>query len=107
MWSERGNNAKTGNAIATELHVLLEKAGVSKPYILVGHSLGGILLRSFVSKYRQDVAGLILIDSTHPTAEDFMSEELYNMINQGLPGGFYNASGVPHSLVVYVLLSHA
>ena len=63
LWSERGNNPKTGKIMAEELHALLEKSGVSKPYILVGHSLGGILPRSFISKYPQDVAGVILVDN--------------------------------------------
>ncbi len=88
LWSERGNNPKTGKAMAEELHALLEKSGVSKPYILVGHSLGGIILRSFISKYQQDVAGVILVDSKCPNEEDYMSDELYTMVNQGLPSGF-------------------
>ena len=88
LWSERGNNPKTGKTMAEELHDLLEKSGVSKPYILVGHSLGGILLRSFISKYQQDVAGVILVDSKCPNEEDYMSDELYTMVNQGLPSAF-------------------
>jgi len=73
LWSERGENPKTGNAMAEELHALLEKADVSKPYILVGHSLGGLILRSFISKYPQDVRGVILIDSACPNEEDYLS----------------------------------
>ncbi|NOQ26687.1 MAG: alpha/beta fold hydrolase [Bacteroidales bacterium] len=88
LWSERGNNPKTGEAMAEELHALLEKANVSKPYILVGHSLGGIILRSYISKYPQDVAGVILIDSACPNEEDYLSDELYEMVSRGLPGGF-------------------
>jgi len=89
LWSERGNNPKTGDAMAEELYVLLEKADVSKPYIIVGHSLGGIILRSFVSKYPQDVKGVILIDSSCPNEEDFLSEELYTMVSQHrMPSGF-------------------
>jgi len=88
MWSERGNNPKTGKFIARELHTLLEKSGAAKPYILVGHSLGGTMLRSFVAQYPQDVAGVLLIDSSHPSRQNFMSAELYNMINAGLPGTF-------------------
>lgn len=89
LWSERGNNPKTGKAMAEELHVLLEKAGISKPYILIGHSLGGIILRSFISKYPQDVRGVILVDSSCPNEEDFLSDELYTMVSQSrLPSGF-------------------
>ena len=89
LWSERGNNPKTGKAMAEELHALLEKSGVSKPYILVGHSLGGIILRSFISKYPQEIRGVILIESACPNEEDYLSDELYNMVSQSrLPSGF-------------------
>jgi pimeloyl-ACP methyl ester carboxylesterase len=88
LWSERGKNPKTGKAMAEELHVLLERAGAPTPYILAGHSLGGIILRSFVSMYPDEVGGVILVDATHPARERFMSEELYTMINRGMPGGF-------------------
>ncbi|MCX6239709.1 MAG: alpha/beta hydrolase [Bacteroidia bacterium] len=88
LLSERKKKQKTGKAMAEELHVLLEKSGVSKPYILVGHSLGCTILRSFVSNYPQDVAGVIFIESQCPNEEDYMSKELYTLVNQGLPGGF-------------------
>lgn len=88
LWSERGTNPKTGEKIAEELHTLLEKSKASKPYILVGHSFGGMLTRFFVKKYPQDVAGVILVDSQYPSDEKYLSPELYKMVNQGLPGGF-------------------
>ncbi len=89
LWSERGNNPKTGNAMAEELHVLLNKAGVSKSYILIGHSLGGIILRSFIAKYPKDVRGIILIDSSCPNEQDYLSDTLYTMVSQArLPSGF-------------------
>lgn len=53
------------NSIA-ELHTLLEKAGVKGPYVLVGHSIGGILIREFTQAYPDEVAGLVFIDSSHP-----------------------------------------
>ena len=86
MWSERGNNPKTGKFIAKELHTLLEKSGAAKPYILVGHSLGGTLVRSYVAQYPQDVAGVLLIDSTHPRMQDFLPAEIYKMLIAGMPG---------------------
>jgi pimeloyl-ACP methyl ester carboxylesterase len=88
LWSERGQNPKTSKAMARELYTLLEKANVAKPYILIGHSLGGVILRSFVADYQQDVAGVILVDSKHPNEQKYMSQELYDMTNEGLPGGF-------------------
>ncbi|MBL1222872.1 alpha/beta hydrolase [Chryseobacterium sp. L7] len=88
LWSERGKNPKSGDKIAEELHALLEKSNAPKPYILVGHSFGGMLTRFFVKKYPQDVAGVILVDSQYPADDQYLSPELYKMVNQGLPGGF-------------------
>lgn len=88
LWSERGTHPKTGEKIAGELHTLLEKSNAPKPYILVGHSFGGMLTRFFVKKYPQDVAGVILVDSQYPADEKYLSPEMYRMVNQGLPGGF-------------------
>ncbi len=86
MWSERGANPKSGKFMAKELHTLLERTGVSKPYILVGHSLGGIILRNFIASYPQDVAGVILVESAHPEAQKFISAELNSTINEQIPG---------------------
>lgn len=88
LWSERGTNPKTGEKMAEELHALLEKANAPRPYIIVGHSFGGTLIRFFVKKYPTDVAGVILVDSQYPNDEKYLSPELYKMVNQGLPGGF-------------------
>lgn len=88
LWSERGTEPKTGEKMAEELHSLLEKSKAPKPYILVGHSFGGTLVRFFVKKYPGDVAGAILVDSQYPNDEKYLSPELYAMVNQGLPGGF-------------------
>ncbi|WP_343607991.1 alpha/beta hydrolase [Chryseobacterium oranimense] len=88
LWSERGANPKTGEKMAEELHTLLEKSKAPKPYILVGHSFGGMLTRFFVHKYPKDVAGVVLVDSQYPSDEKYLSPQLYKMVNQGLPGGF-------------------
>lgn len=88
LWSERGTNPKSGEKIAEELYDLLEKAKAPKPYILVGHSLGGNLTRFFVKKYSADVAGVILVDSQFPNDQNYLSPKLYEMVNQGLPSGF-------------------
>ncbi|MNV65412.1 Alpha/beta hydrolase family protein [compost metagenome] len=53
--------------IATELHTLLEKMGAEKPYILVGHSMGGQYIRVFQSLYPNEVAGLVTVDGTVDT----------------------------------------
>jgi len=52
--------------IARELHSLLVNAHLPGPYILVGHSLGGLFMQMFACQYRREVAGMVLVDSTHP-----------------------------------------
>jgi len=61
-WSELGPNPRPMHQIVHELHVLLEKAGVRPPFVLVGHSYGGWLVRFYASKYPAEVAGMVLIE---------------------------------------------
>ncbi len=65
-WSDpppRGR--RTFNDMADELRQGLAGAGIAPPYVLVGHSIGGIIARRFTVRHRHDVAGLVLIDSSH------------------------------------------
>ena len=64
-WSEPGPLPRTSEQIATELHTLLSKAGIKKPYILVGASFGGHTVRIFAEKYPDEVAGIVLVDARH------------------------------------------
>jgi pimeloyl-ACP methyl ester carboxylesterase len=62
-WSELGPQPRTMTQIAYELHTLLDKAGERPPYVLVGHSFGGGLIRLYQLKYPADVAGVVLVDA--------------------------------------------
>ncbi|HMW85755.1 MAG: alpha/beta hydrolase [Nitrospira sp.] len=64
-WSERGPLPRTGQRMAKELHRLLERAGIRGPYILVGHSLGGLIARLYQHDYPQEVVGMVLVDAGH------------------------------------------
>jgi pimeloyl-ACP methyl ester carboxylesterase len=64
-WSDPGPRPRTMKQIAYELHTALTKAGVRGPYVLVGQSFGGILTRTFAGLYPKEVAGMVLVDSTH------------------------------------------
>jgi len=65
-WSEPGPEPRDALRIARELRTLLRNAGETPPYVLVGHSFGGLLVRKYADWYPEDVAGLLLLDSSHP-----------------------------------------
>ena len=62
-WSELGPRPRTMHQLVYELHTLLDKAGERPPYVLVGHSFGGWLVRLYQSRYPADVVGLVLVDA--------------------------------------------
>jgi pimeloyl-ACP methyl ester carboxylesterase len=64
-WSDLGPTPRTMAQDAYELHLLLRKAALPAPYVLVGHSVGGLIARVYASQYPQEVAGMVLVDSTH------------------------------------------
>lgn len=65
-WSDPASTAPDGAQIATDLHTLLSRAHVPGPYVLVGHSFGGLYVMTYAAKYPAEVAGLVLVDSTAP-----------------------------------------
>jgi len=71
-WSESGSNPRTSEQIVTELHTLLTKAEIKKPYILVGASFGGHTARLFAKRYPDEVSGIILLDARHETINSKM-----------------------------------
>ena len=75
--SDAGPLPRTSARIAEELHRLLRRAGENAPYILVGHSFGGYNMQLFARRYRDTVAGLVLIDASHPRqVERFLAPPL-------------------------------
>jgi len=65
-WSEQGPEPRDARQISGELHALLTKAGIEGPYVLVGHSTGGLYARMYADRYPDEVAGVVLVDSSHP-----------------------------------------
>lgn len=61
---------RDGLHIADELRALLRSKSMNPPYILVGHSLGGLYMQLYARRYPEDVRALILVDSTHPQQLD-------------------------------------
>lgn len=64
--SEAGPKPRTSQQIVDDLHRLLSNAGVRGPYVLVGHSFGGMNVRLYAAQHPQEVAGVLLVDSLHP-----------------------------------------
>jgi len=64
-WSASGPSPRTAARVTDDLHRLLEKAGVEGPLVLGGHSLGGLFARHYAAAYPAEVAGMVLVDSTH------------------------------------------
>jgi pimeloyl-ACP methyl ester carboxylesterase len=71
-WSEMGPEPRDAKQITGELHTLLGKAGIEGPYVLVGHSFGGMYMQTYAARYPDEVAGVALVDS--PTGEDQFSQ---------------------------------
>lgn len=65
-WSEPRPGPRDAMRIAEQLRALLQTAQVPGPFLLLGQSSGGLYVREFAAKYPQDVAGLVLVDSTPP-----------------------------------------
>jgi pimeloyl-ACP methyl ester carboxylesterase len=65
-WSESSGGPQNGEQVATDLHTLLRNAGETGPFVLAGHSAGGIYVLNFAKLFPQDVAGLVLLDSMSP-----------------------------------------
>lgn len=66
--SELADSPQDGIAIATDLHTLLTEAEIDGPYVLAGHSSGGVYVQVFAARYPEDVAGVVLLDSQPPDA---------------------------------------
>jgi len=79
--SEIGDLPTHGEQSAKDLHILLEKLSVPGPYILVGHSYGGSVVRLFATMYPDDMGGLILEDAQH---EDVLDEQRKILIGKDL-----------------------
>jgi len=69
-WSEAGPVPRTAGRIAEELHTVLQRAGVVPPFIMVGHSYGGLVAQIFAHRFRSETAGMVLVDPAH--AEDWV-----------------------------------
>lgn len=78
-WSDPGPQPLTMKQEAFELYTALERAGERGPYILVGQSLGGLIIRVFADRHPTDTAGLVLVDATSPDTTLSLNGKLVRM----------------------------
>ena len=65
-WSEPASSPRTADTIVQELRMLLQAADIKPPYVLVGHSFGGLLMQLYAARFPSDFEGVVLVDSSHP-----------------------------------------
>ncbi|KOS60344.1 alpha/beta hydrolase [Lysinibacillus agricola] len=92
--SELDDRPRHSRQNVDNLRILLNKAGVKPPYVLVGHSLGGINVRLFASTYPEEVAGIVLLDSSH---ED-QNKILPPLFTKEVQEAYYNQFTIEGSL---------
>jgi len=104
-WSDPVKLPRTSTQVTDELRALLRVAGVPAPYLLVGHSLGGLYARHYAVRFPDEVAALLLLDPAHEDYDAYMPKELREMreewgkkqlgrlMNLAIAGAFRSALG--------------
>ena len=69
-WSDPPHSPRTSASVVSDLHEMLSRATVAPPYVLVGASIGGEYARIYASRYPHEVAGVVLVDSSHPDQQE-------------------------------------
>lgn len=81
-WSDEGPMPRSSDEMARELHTLLHNAGENPPYVLVGHSLAGYIIRCFRGMYPNEVVGMVLVDPSQEDMTPLMPKELLEGIQE-------------------------
>jgi pimeloyl-ACP methyl ester carboxylesterase len=100
-WSEPEPGPPDATRVASELHTLLQKADEEGPYVFVGHSLAGLYSRIYAERYPEEVAGMVLVDSTHP--DQFEGSKLVVTMNEaaGVGGPLLARTGISRVFDLY------
>jgi pimeloyl-ACP methyl ester carboxylesterase len=100
-WSEPEPGPPNATQTADELHAVLQEGDEEGPYVLVGHSLAGLYSRIYAQRYPEEVAGMVLVDSSHP--DQFEGFELAVTINRviGVLGSLIARVGIPRVFNLY------
>ncbi|MEU4673803.1 alpha/beta hydrolase [Amycolatopsis sp. NPDC023774] len=73
-WSEGVDLPRSGTQVTDDLRELLRTAAVPGPYVLAGHSLGGLYARLYAKRFPSEVVGLVLLDPTHEDIVGYLPE---------------------------------
>ena len=101
-WSDAGPLPRTAGRIADELHQLLRTAAVPPPYLLVGHSYGGLVMRLYASRHPNEVAGLVLIEPAIAEEWTDPTDEQRALIARGIRLCGYGATAARRGLAQLV-----
>ena len=85
-WSDRADLPRTSAEVTGELRDLLRVADVPGPYLLIGHSLGGLYARHYATRFPGEVAGLLLLEPAHEDYNAYMPKELVDQWAAWDPG---------------------
>lgn len=85
-WSESGPVPRTSEQICLELHTALNNAGIKPPYILVGQSFGGLIVRAFARYYPKEVVGMVLVEAVQENQRIFMGGDTPKLIRSFAQG---------------------
>ena len=81
-WSDDVELPRSADEVTDELRAVLRSSGAPAPYVLVGHSLGGLYVQRYAQRFPDDVAGLLLLDPAHEDWDLYMPEHLQFANNQ-------------------------
>ena len=85
-WSEPPSSAQDAYESSVDLHLALEAAGIDGPYVVAGHSYGGLVMRAFTDLYANEVVGMVLVDASHPDQWSHMPASRDGRLNATLNG---------------------
>jgi pimeloyl-ACP methyl ester carboxylesterase len=112
-WSNPAPGPPDASATVQRLHQLLAAARIEPPFILVGHSLGGLYVQAFAERFPRDVAGVVLVDSVHrrqsaamPAARRDYERRLLRLTRWSAaiaPSGLLRLAARPASIVAHKL----
>lgn len=98
-WSDPSPSPRTSEHIVRELHTLLRAAGLRGPFVLVGHSFGGMNVRLYAHQYPDQVSGMVLVDSAHEDQPEVDTDRLFRKFQDKLIAilryaSFFSKTGV-------------